>query len=54
MDLVLMIITKCGQWGGVKNPENFADVLYVCSLSIFFFCAGKAVIETEANIHYIL
>ena len=33
MDLVLHFITKCGQRGkGVKNPRNFADVLYVWSL----------------------
>ena len=25
------IITKCGQGEGVKNPRNYADVLYVWS-----------------------
>ena len=34
LDLVLYFINKCGQGeGGVINPVNFADVLYVWSLS---------------------
>ena len=32
MDLVLWISPKCGQ-GGVKNPENFVDVLNGSPLS---------------------
>ena len=37
MNLVLGIGPECRQGGeGVKNPENFADVICTCPLSAFF------------------
>ena len=41
MNLEMWTITKCGQGGEVKNPENFADVLYAWSLSLFHVSAVR-------------
>ena len=42
MILVHEIWPKCGQGEGVKNPENFVDVLYVWSPSRFVpLCTGQ-------------
>ena len=55
MNLVLLISPKCGQGEeGVKNPENFADVIYGWSLKALSASAVEALMERDARIIFLI